>query len=540
VILGYDATQVRAAEAPLLASGHDGELMHRAAFGLAVVVSRELRRRYGRVRGARVVALAGPGNNGGDALHALALLADRGARVLAVLADDRVHAAGLAAVRRAGGQVMTLAAARPGIERVWLGEAVAEAYAADVVLDGLLGIGALGAARGPGGEVVVLLGELLADDIDGSDRPVVVAVDVPSGIGVDDGAVHDRALGGTPQVGGVLPADVTVTFGAVKAGLLLPPAAGLAGRVETVDIGLRPALAAERPAVVRLESQDVAALWPVPPRAAQKYTRGVLGLVAGSAAYPGAGVLAAQGAVLAGAGMVRYLGPEAAARAVLAARPEVVVGEGQVQAWALGSGIGGISAQDGTAGGQAKLVRQVLARAVNHRVPAVVDAGALALLPDRLAPWVVLTPHAGELARLMTSRSLTPHGAGPDGSVTRAQIEAEPLRWARAAHEATGATVLLKGEVTVVVGAQGAVYAQDDGPAWLATAGSGDVLTGILGALLAGRADAAVEDPSLVAALAAAAALVHGRAGHRANPGGPVSALAVAAAVPAVIAELLG
>lgn len=610
VILGYDAQQIRTAEEPLLAAGPEGELMHRAAFGLAGEVVRELVRRRGRVRGASVVGLVGSGNNGGDTLHALAMLADRGVRALAVLTTARVHPAGLAAVRRSSARVVTVDGtddARDDVlDRAWLGDVVAEACTADVVLDGLLGIGAHGAVRGVGGELVWLLGELLTDDVlgsSGADRPCVVAVDVPSGVGVDDGTLP-RGTGspgagagagagvGTDRTGDVgaaadgsgeyvLPADVTVTFGAAKPCLLLPPAAAAAGRVETVDIGLRPGLGV--PAVVRLEPADVAALWPVPGPAAHKYTRGVLGLVAGTAAYPGAAVLAASGAVLAGVGMVRYLGPDVAARAVLAARPEVVVGDGRVQAWAIGSGVDPtrVPAADPTAE-QVERLRRVLARAVAHSVPTVADAGALALLPERLPPWVVVTPHAGELARLLTARlgltrpgavgteaeahsagrdsagrdsarrdsarrdSAEPHvagrgpgGDGPDGSITRAQVEAEPLRWARLAHELTGATVLLKGEVTVVVGPHGAVYAQADGPAWLATAGAGDVLTGVLGALLASRATDVVEDPTLAAALAAAAALVHGRAAHLANPGGPVSALAVAAAVPATVAGLL-
>lgn len=604
VILGYDAQQIRTAEEPLLEAGPEGELMHRAAFGLAGEVARELVRRRGRVRGASVVGLVGSGNNGGDTLHALAMLADRGVRALAVLTTARVHPAGLAAVRRSSARVVTVDGADDTrddvLDRAWLGDVVAEACTADVVLDGLLGIGAHGAVRGIGGELVRLLGELLTDDVLGStgaDRPCVVAVDVPSGVGVDDGTLPrgtgspgegtDRADGvGTAAVspgGKVLPADVTVTFGAAKPCLLLPPAAAAAGRVEIVDIGLRPGLGV--PAVVRLEPADVAALWPVPGPAVHKYTRGVLGLVAGTAAYPGAAVLAASGAVLAGVGMVRYLGPDVAARAVLAARPEVVVGDGRVQAWAIGSGVDPtrVPAADPTAE-QVERLRRVLARAVAHSVPTVADAGALALLPERLPPWVVVTPHAGELARLVTARlgmtqqGMTrpgmadagveaeadsarrdsarqdgarrdsaepdvlgrgPGGDGPDGSITRAQVEAEPLRWARLAHELTGATVLLKGEVTVVVGPDGAVYAQADGPAWLATAGAGDVLTGVLGALLASRATDVVEDPTLAAALAAAAALVHGHAAHLANPGGPVSALAVAASVPATIAGLL-
>jgi hydroxyethylthiazole kinase-like uncharacterized protein yjeF len=523
VILAFASDAVRAAEEPLLASG--APLMDRAAFALAVRVAAELRARCGRVVGAAVVVLVGAGNNGGDALHAGALLARRGAGVLAVVTSDRVHAGGLAALRAAGGRVVSVADGGPG-PRVWAGDAIADAYAADVVLDGLLGIGAKGALRGPAAEVVRLLGELIADERAGGrgTGPLVVAVDAPSGIGVDAGDVpraDDRR--DTPGASGaVLPADVTVTFGAAKPGLLLPPAAELVGRLEVVDIGLD--LTDARPAVARLVPEDVAGLWPAPSTSSHKYTRGVLGVVAGTPAYPGAAVLTVSAAVRAGVGMVRFLGSPGVTATVLVARPEVVAGDGRVQAWALGPGV------DPADGVQAERVRDGLAQALARELPAVVDAGALALLPEHLAPWVVLTPHAGELATLLSSR-------GED--VDRSQVEAEPLRWARRAHELTHATVLLKGSVTVVVGPQGAVYAQADAPAWLATAGAGDVLTGLLGALLAGRAQDVVTDPTLVAALAAAAALVHGRAAERANPGGPVSALAVADALPATIAAVL-
>src|SRR5450830_1695430 len=512
VILAFASDAVRAAEEPLLAAGEP--LMDRAAFALAMRVAAELRTRCGRVAGAAVVVLVGAGNNGGDALHAGAVLAHRGAGVVAVATSDRVHPGGLAALRAAGGRVVSVAGGGPG-PRVWAGDAIADAYAADVVLDGLLGIGARGALRGPAAEVVRLLGELMADERAGGRGcgPLVVAVDVPR----DD----DRGEG-SGAVGAVLPADVTVTFGAAKPGLLLAPAAGLVGRLHVVDIGLD--LTGARPAVARLEPDDVAGLWPVPGADSHKYTRGVLGVVAGTPAYPGAAVLTVSAAVRAGVGMVRFLGSPGVTATVLAARPEVVAGDGRVQAWALGPGI------DPADVAQADRVRDGLAQALARELPVVVDAGGLALLPERLAPWVVLTPHAGELATLLSAR-------GED--VDRGQVEAEPLRWARRAHELTHATVLLKGAVTVVVGPQGAVYAQADAPAWLATAGAGDVLTGLLGALLAGRAQDVVADPTLVAALAAAAALVHGRAADRANPGGPVAALAVADALPATIAAVL-
>ncbi|WP_434063474.1 bifunctional ADP-dependent NAD(P)H-hydrate dehydratase/NAD(P)H-hydrate epimerase [Pengzhenrongella frigida] len=551
MILGYLADQVRAAELPLLDAEPDDALMQRAAFGLAVHVSRALRSRRGRVGGSVVVALIGPGNNGGDALYAGAELARRGVAVLAVAFAPRVHARGRAALLAAGGRVVTVAdgdldaigldAISPATtgpkttdagtvaavrgSRIGVAEAVAAAGAADVVLDGLLGIGARGPLRGTAAEAVQLLGALVADadaDADGNAdphpsgrgrrRPFVVAVDTPSGIGVDDGVIP----------GPVLPADLTVTFGAAKAGLLLPPVSGVVGRLEIVDLGL--ALPSEEPACARLAVADVAALWPVPQRNAHKYSRGVLGVVAGTPAYPGAAVLTVSAAVRAGVGMVRFAGSPGVTAVVLAARPEVVAGQGRVQAWVLGPGL------DPDDHAQAARARDALARALATAVPAVVDAGALTVLPDLLAPWVVLTPHAGELAQLLAERG---------EAVERTAIEAAPLHWARRAHELTGATVLLKGATTVVVGVGGAVYAQDYAPAWLATAGAGDVLAGLLGAMLAGRGQDVVEEPSLAAALAAAAALVHGLAAHRAQPGGPVSALAVADALPATIAAIL-
>ncbi|TGY85362.1 bifunctional ADP-dependent NAD(P)H-hydrate dehydratase/NAD(P)H-hydrate epimerase, partial [Cellulomonas shaoxiangyii] len=504
MLLSFDPDDVRAAERPLLAAGVP--LMDRAAFALAVHAGHVLRAVRGRVGGAHVVLLVGAGNNGGDALHAGARLARRGARVTALLAAPQVHAGGLAALTAAHGRTLRVGADGPdgdapaGDGRAadasggGRGGAVADLLAsADVVLDGLLGIGARGGGvRGAGGELVDALARVRA----AGGGPVVVAVDVPSGIGVADGTA----------AGAVVRADLTVTFGAAKPGLLLPPAAEAAGAVETVDIGLTlPA----RPAVARLETGDAADLWPVPGGSAQKYSRGVLGVVAGSGAYPGAAVLSVSGALGAGVGMVRYVG--GAGPQVLAAHPEVVVGEGRVQAWVLGSGV---APDDET---QRDRVRAALAHAVDHGEPAVADAGALDLLPERVPAHVVLTPHAGELATLLRAR-------GDD--VARADVEAAPLAHARRAHDLTGATVLLKGAVTVVVGPHGAVYAQGDAPAWLATAGAGDVLGGVLGAVLAGRSADAVADPTLPAALAALAALVHGRAAHAANPGGPVAASA--------------
>lgn len=522
MIEAFAADDVRAAEEPLLVAerSFSGGLMHRAATALAGGVCRELRQRRGRVAGATVVGLVGPGNNGGDTLYALAALAGRGVRPVAVLTSTQVHAEGLAALRAVRGDVRPLEGAAPedrpasAASALDADRAAALVLEADIALDGMLGLGARGPLREPAAGLVSVLTERLA--LPGR-RPCVLAVDVPSGIGVDDGRLP----------GPVLAADRTITFGAVKPGLLLPPAAGAAGEVEVVDLGLGPVLddLGRRPTVRRVEPADVGTLWPVPGRTAHKYSRGVLGVVAGTRTYPGAAVLAVAGALAAGTGMIRYVGPTAVRDLVLAAHPEVVAGVGRVQGWLLGPGLADDPEQSDHA-------RAALAEAREDRLPVVVDAGALELLPDRVGPEVVLTPHAGELARLATAH------AGGGEEVTRSQVDDAPLHWARRVHERTGATILLKGAVTVVVG-PGVVLSQADAPAWLATAGAGDVLAGVLGAILAGRSDDIAADPSLVPHLVAAAVLVHGRAANAANPGGPITPSDVAAAVPAVVADLL-
>ncbi|WP_369371032.1 bifunctional ADP-dependent NAD(P)H-hydrate dehydratase/NAD(P)H-hydrate epimerase [Promicromonospora sp. Populi] len=583
----WSSDEVRKAEEPLIAAGEP--LMARAAYALAQAVLRDVAARppagraaahgsarasgvrlhgslgsdglpgtarirparagatRGDVRGAHALLLVGPGNNGGDTLFAGAHLLRRGMKATAVLASSRAHEEGLAAFRAAGGEVVTLADVRvPAVVRA--------ALEVDVLLDGLIGVGARGALRAPAGGLVRTLAE--ARETAGSRWPWTVAVDIPSGIGVDDGAVP----------GPVLRADRTVTFGALKAGLLLPPAAHLAGKIELVDVGFpmgagatgsgadnragaaqragfgRHALGSTDPASARvqaIEPADVAALWPAPGPTDHKYTRGVVGVIAGTSTYPGAAVLATSGAVLSGAGMVRYLGPEAVGTRVLLARPEVVVAGGRVQAWVLGPGVPAIEPEDESDDdGQARRIFGALAAVTGvlsedvtgGRMPAVIDAGALTMLEHRLPAWAVLTPHAGELAELLQS-------LGHD--VDRAAVEAKPLHWTRTAHQVTGATVLLKGAITVVAG-PGGTYAQADAPPWTATAGAGDVLGGILGTLLAARSAEVVEDETLAARLAAVAALVHGRAAARASAGGPVAALQIAQAVPAVVAELLG
>jgi ADP-dependent NAD(P)H-hydrate dehydratase / NAD(P)H-hydrate epimerase len=486
VIEAFSVADVRAAEEAAMADLPDGELMARAARGVAAVVAARLEER----EGMRVVGLVGAGNNGGDALYALAVLAQQGFSAAAVH-SAAAHSGGLEAARSAGATLMSAGA--DGWRSV-----VAEA---DVVVDGILGIGGRPGLTGEAADWV----EAIPEDA------WVVAVDLPSGA--------DPA--GEVPLGDAVFADETVTFGVAKPVHLLPATEPAVGRLTVVDIGLD--LGAE-PAVERLTFDDVGRLWPVPGPSSDKYSRGVVGIVAGTPTYPGAAVLSVLGALAAGPGMVRYVGPPEVQALVHAAAPEAVTAEGQVQAWVCGSGFDPSSRAKGVAE-QKHHVEEALAT----DLPVVVDAGALELVDRREAP-TLLTPHAGELARLLTRLD-----AGPDGpgEVRRDQVTAAPLAHARAAAKRTGCTVLLKGSHTLVVSpdASRAVRSQADAPAWLATAGAGDVLGGLLGTLLA-----AGLDPLDAGALGA---LVHGIAADGANPGGPVRITDVARRIPKTVAILL-
>lgn len=494
MLTAYTSDQIRAAEAALMATLPEGTLMERAAAALAARCAGLL----GGVYGSRVVILAGAGDNGGDALYAGARLAARGARVDAVPAGARVHEAGLAALRRAGGRVVDLrrapeaGAAPRGPGRGW--EAVVRGLAeeADLVVDGLVGIGGAGALREPYATLV--------EAVAGAPG-LVVAVDVPSGVDASVGRVEGVAVR----------ADVTVTFGARKAGLLVDPGAEYAGRVELADIGLGPYL--PDPGVSAPTAADVAARLPRPGAESDKYRRGVVGVAAGSRDYTGAAVLAVGGAIGAGVGMVRYAGVAEPVEQVRARWPEAVITElepgrgiekvGRVQAWVLGPGLG-------TGPEALALARSVLA----SDVPVLMDADALTLAAEhrellRRAAPVLVTPHAGELSRLL--------------GVPRARIEARRLEHVRRAAAELGVTVLLKGSTTLVAEGERPVRVNLTGTPWLATAGTGDVLAGLAGALLAGGLDGYDA--------ASCAAYLHGVAGRR----GPLAAGDVVRALPEAV-----
>lgn len=456
MIRAHTVEQVRAAEATLLARLPEGALMQRAAAGLAYAVLDLLGGGYGR----RVLLLVGSGDNGGDALYAGALLARRGVQVEAWLLGSSAHEGGVAALRGAGGRIGT-----PGPGRF------------DVVVDGIVGIGGRPGLRP---DAVAALGHVAGVP--------VVAVDTPSGVDVDTGEVS----------GSHVTADLTVTFGTHKVAHLVDPAAQACGALQLVDIGLD---LPEAP-VEALQAADVAALLPRPAADAHKYTRGVVGVRSGSAAYPGAALLSVAGAACGLAGMVRYAGDPAALDLVRAAHPEVV-GPGRVQAWVVGSG-----SDDGA--------EDALRAAVADGVPIVVDADALAFARLTRGRPAVLTPHAGELARML--------------GVDRAEVEARWLDHARRAAREHDAVVLLKGRHTVVARPDGRVRVTTTGTPWLATAGAGDVLGGLVGALLA-----AGLDPFDAAA---AGSWLHGAAATLAAQDGPIVASDVAAALPRLLATL--
>ena len=469
MLRAHRVADVREAEAALMAQVPDGALMQRAAAGLAVVCVRLV----GHVNGSHVVLLVGGGDNGGDTLYAGARLARRGARVRAVLlSPDRAHRAGLGALLDAGGRLLGE------------GDAMDEIGRADLVLDGVVGIGGQPGLRANAAR--------LAEAARASSA-LVVAVDLPSGVEVDTGR--------TP--GDHVRADVTVTFGTHKVCHLVDPAAAACGRVHLVDIGLTPHL--PDPAASALEDADAARLLRVPGRLDDKYSRGVVGLHVGAARYAGASVLAASAAVRGGAGMLRVLGDEGVAGRVRDGCPQAVLADGRVQAWLAGPGMDPEQAHD--------VVPALLAGGL----PGVLDAGALAVIEPPLRPDVLLTPHAGELARLL--------------GVSRDDVEGDRLSSARRAAGQFGATVLLKGSTTLVVTPDGQVRANLSGTPWLATAGSGDVLAGLAAALLASGLPA--HDAGAVAAH------VHGLAGHRAarSVGAP-SATDVLSALPAALLGL--
>ena len=500
------AAEMRAVDRATIASGTPGEtLMERAGRGVADA----LERRWGAVLAWRVLVLAGSGNNGGDGYVAARMWASHGARVTVAVCAPR---------ERLEGDARTmLERLDPRLVRVEFTpdaaalERVAASHDAwDFAVDALLGTGAEGPPRGVIADACRVLHRLRARGAR------VLAVDMPTGVSSDDGSVAS----------GAVQADVTVTFGSPRRGHWLYPGRAQRGTLEVVDIGLlAPERASLSPAVLATARELARALPQRDPRA-HKGSAGRVLIAGGAPGMTGALVLAARAAARSGAGYVRVAVPESL-QDVLAAHlvePMVVgCGEGprralhvsalpaileeaaRAQAVAVGSGLS-------TQKGAAALAREL---ATHLPCPMVLDADALtALSPagDRLVPALklapaprVLTPHLGEMSRLTGLRP--------------AELESRRIDAAHGWAQRWGATLVLKGAPTVVATADGRVSVNPTGTSALATAGTGDVLTGALVALLA--QGLAPYDAARIAVY------VHGRAGELAeHTRGPHSVLA--------------
>ncbi|MDY3049479.1 MAG: ADP/ATP-dependent (S)-NAD(P)H-hydrate dehydratase [Rothia sp. (in: high G+C Gram-positive bacteria)] len=301
-----------------------------------------------------------------------------------------------------------------------------------------------------------------------------------------------------------------------------------------------------------LNLKDCRQVLQAPQRQSHKYSRGVVGLITGSPTYPGAALLSTEAAIMSGAGMVRFLGPADLLWKVQLKCPEAVTSSQEpsqvrVEAWGIGSGAVGEE--------RARPLLEV----ISSQQPAVIDAAALPLTAQALAdglslgPQQILTPHAGEAVDFITwLQALAPQllTIGPEPP-SRSQLEEKPLYYAQALAQATGATVLIKGGVSSIASPQGPCYQVSGNTPWLATAGSGDTLTGLMATLLAGfqaQLRGPSGDPGLggaedYALIAGAATLIHGLAAELVHDGqlpGPVPPSLVTQQLPYALARALG
>jgi hydroxyethylthiazole kinase-like uncharacterized protein yjeF len=481
-------------------------------------VAEAVRDRYPGAR--RVAVFCGKGNNGGDGFVVARRLLDRHPLVVLACAradvkgDARIH---LDAYERGGGAVVEAPKVEdwkslvPGLDR------------ADLVVDALLGTGL---TRRPEGVMADAISAIRAL---GSGGVPVVAVDLPSGIPSDGGEMSWPAV----------QAAVTVTFVAPKHGHVLPPACDHVGELVVADIGIAAStVARSQPGLWLLDAADAAAGFPRRPRAAHKGDFGHLLVIGGSPGKTGAAVLAANGALAAGAGLVTIATTSAALPLVVAAaRPEIMTegltasSVGPLDRSAVARALALLEGRDAVVLGPglgADPATQAFARELIREcpIPIVIDADALnALSGDIGAEFVrrdrptVLTPHPGEMARLVGS--------------TADAVQGRRLETVRNAAAATGAVVVLKGQRTLIAEAGGRVAVNPTGNPGMATAGTGDVLAGMVGALLAGGKDAWTAATSAV--------YVHGAAGDEAASRiGEVSLAAsdVVASLPAVLRSL--
>ena len=262
----------------------------------------------------------------------------------------------------------------------------------------------------------------------------------------------------------------------------------------------------------------------IPSEIDHKYSRGVLGVITGSAQYPGAAVLSVAAASATGLGMIRFHSSSGLAHLVLHSNPEVVVQPGKVTAWLAGSGV---SSQKYSSA-STFLRHRWFTLLSKQSVPTVLDAGALHLAGKLSAPTII-TPHAGELSALLGSKGLV---------VSAESIEAVPLKWAKEASELLQVVVLLKGNRSIVT-SNALTIELPSASTWLATAGTGDVLGGILAALVATNYIEILNDENHLVRLGATAALIHNRAALLAASGAPINATSIINFIPKAIENIL-
>jgi len=271
-------------------------------------------------------------------------------------------------------------------------------------------------------------------------------------------------------------------------------------------------------------SRDVKKSIVVPTDLDNKYSRGVLGIITGSAQYPGAAVLSTAAASATGVGMIRFHSSSGLAHLVLHTCPEVVVQPGKVSAWLLGSGISDQKYKMLTTW----LRHRWFELAKRQTVPTVLDAGAM-YLAGKLSQPALITPHAGELAKLLKSRGITVSAEG---------IEGDPRKWVQIATDTLKVTVLLKGAITFVADSKQLIELPKATP-WLATAGTGDVLAGIVAALVATNEIEILNDASALARIAASAAFIHNQAAIAASGDGSTSATRIVNFIPQTVTKFI-
>jgi NAD(P)H-hydrate epimerase len=427
--------------------------MERAALGVSALVQ-------ARFAGRHTLIVCGSGNNGGDGLASARQLHLAGHPVACIVAVSSPF-------QLSPDAMLSFKAAQNVGVNLRLGEVPDYLWEeTELIVDCLLGTGSKGEIRGPAADWAQLINRA------GDSGVPILAVDVPSGVDATTGA----------RAAGTVAADITITFHAAKSGLVCSPGCEAAGEVVVWDIGI-PASLEPEPDLWVVTGEDVN----VPGRRVDdhKYRAGYVGVLAGSRAYPGAAWLASQGAAKAGAGYVRLLVPVGAAEGLRSRLVETVmsevgsgdfldqadaaleiIDEGRLGSLVIGPGLGREEAT-------LSAVRRVI---LESTVPTVLDADGLAAFSGRLerlqySANLVLTPHIGELATLL--------------GAPVSELAVSSLASARRAADETGQVVLLKGSSTVVAAPRGEARVVVQAPPQLASAGTGDVLSGIIGALLA-------------------------------------------------------